>query len=93
MSQLYDCLDQSCQDLQYLSGLDEVIDHLRKKHRLNFIRRLYGLGDADDQGLVWYCEYCQSQKGHSHRSFESDKAMWDHLNDRHGYKLDKIRLG
>ena len=92
--QLYVCEHRLCQGDQYLRGLNEVIEHLRKKHKLSFIKRPKRLGDSDGHGHVWYCDDCETNWGKNHRSFGSSKAIWDHLNRCHsfGYGLDKIKL-
>jgi hypothetical protein len=90
MSQLYTCNDQLCEDDQDLDGLDEVIEHLRTKHKLAFIQRPNKLGTSDGHGHVWYCFQCETNAGKDHRSFQSDAAMWDHLNDCHDYQLPTI---
>ncbi|PMD59024.1 uncharacterized protein K444DRAFT_613812 [Hyaloscypha bicolor E] len=92
MSQLYACKDQLCEDYQDLHSLGEIIKHLRTKHKLSFIRRPQSLGISDSHGHVWYCFHYETKRGKDHRSFQSDKAIWDHLNDRHDYQLDKIKL-
>ncbi|KFY60916.1 hypothetical protein V496_05223 [Pseudogymnoascus sp. VKM F-4515 (FW-2607)] len=91
---LYDCEDQLCKYDQYLSGLDEVIEHLRQKHQLSFIRRPQGLGISDSHGHVWYCFHCEDKTGKDHRSFGSSEDMWRHLNSCHNYngELKKIKL-
>jgi hypothetical protein len=88
---LYACKDQLCQNNQDLYSVGEIIEHLRKKHKLLFIQRPNSLGIADSHGHVWYCFDCETKWGKDHRSFQSDKAMWHHLNDRHDYQLDKIK--
>lgn len=92
--QLYVCEHQLCEEDQYLYGLNEVIEHLRKKHKLSFIIRPNRLGDSDGHGHVWYCFDCETKAGKNHKSFGSGKAIWDHLNRCHnfGYGLDKIKL-
>jgi hypothetical protein len=92
MPELYACNKQLCEDDQDLYGLDEIIEHLRTKHKLSFIRRPQGLGISDSHGNVWYCFHCWAKTGKEHRSFRSDKAMWNHLNDKHDYQLDGIKL-
>lgn len=92
MSYLYTCEDQLCWEDQGLLSLSETIEHLRTKHRLSFIRRPNSLGTSDSHGHVWYCFNCETDIGKDHRSFQSNKAMWDHLNDCHNYQLDNIKL-
>jgi hypothetical protein len=92
MSHLYSCEDQLCREDLDLHSLGETIEHLRKKHRLSFIRRPGSLGTSDSHGHVWYCFDCETKAGKNHRSFQSNKAMWDHLNDHHNHQLDNIKL-
>lgn len=94
ISQLYDCEDQLCEGDQYLFGLDEVIEHLRKKHKRSFIKRPQGLGISDSHGHVWYCFDCEADTGKDHKSFKSGKDMWNHLNSCHNHngELKKIKL-
>jgi len=92
MPQLYSCEDQLCQYDQDLDSHDVLIEHLRKKHKLSFIKRPYGLGSPDRHGHVWYCFRCETKTGKDHRRFQSDKAMWEHLNRCHDNELDKINL-
>lgn len=84
----YVCSDSLCAD-HVLRGLAEVIEHLRTRHRLSFIRRPDSLGLSDSHGNFWYCFDCETAIK-DHRSFRSDKAMWDHLCDRHDYQVDNI---
>jgi hypothetical protein len=79
MSQSYICTDRLCNDC-YLWDLGQVIDHLRGIHDHNiFIRRPSALGFPDSHGNFWYCFGCDTKLSKDHRSFKSDKAMWDHL--------------
>jgi hypothetical protein len=66
MPQLYACNDQLCQHDQDLYSLDEVIEHLRKKHKLSFIKRPNRLGISDGHGHVWYCFQCEAKTGKDH---------------------------
>jgi len=90
MSQLYACEDQLCQHDLNLYYLDEIIEHLRKKH-LSFIRRPRALGSRDSHGHLWYCYRCETEIK-DHRSFQSNKDMWKHLNSCHYHELDKVKL-
>jgi len=90
MSHYFACNDPLCGGDQDLYSLSEVIEHLRTKHRIPFIRRPQRLGVPDSHGHVWYCFDCEAKSGKNHRSFQSSKAMWSHLNDRHDYQLDMI---
>lgn len=69
--------------------LDGLIEHLRRVHHLGFIGRPGALGATDSHGHMWYCFECESDIK-DHRSFDSDKAMWNHLQQRHFYSLDDI---
>ena len=89
MSQTYVCTDKKCPD-EYLDSLGEVIDHLRGTHRI--IQRPHALGVPDSHGHIWYC-FCFGQLSQYHKSFNSHRAMWDHLNSKHDDCLDYIRLG
>jgi hypothetical protein len=90
MAQIYDCTNQSCEYCPYLRGPGEVIEHLRKEHKLSFISRPQMPGASDAHGNIWYCKRCVVNKlGKDHRSFQSDRAMWDHLNSCHDYELDE----
>jgi hypothetical protein len=91
MAQLYACYDRLCQDDMRLYSLGEAIEHLRSKHKLSFIRRPFGLGVPDSHGWIWYCFHCEKDTGKDHRSFRSDKAMWDHLRDRHDCEINEIK--
>lgn len=100
MPKSWACNDRGCGYDDYpdyypldLDSLDEVIEHLRSKHKLSyFIQRPHGVGVPDNHGHVWYCFHvrCKTRRGKEHRSFPSDKAMWAHLNDCHSDEVDKI---
>lgn len=89
MFSMYHCIHSSCNDRR-LKDLDEVIDHLQSVHRLEFIRRPSVLGMSDTHGNCWYCWKCIGKLSKDHRSFKSDRAMWDHLNACHDTYLDDI---
>jgi hypothetical protein len=67
--------------------MDEAIEHLRRYHA-SFIRRPERLRAADSHGHIWYCIDCEYRNLNNHRSFDSHKAMWNHLQCRHGLILD-----
>jgi len=92
MFQSYICTDKFCHDhyLHYLGDLGKVIDHLRGIHGQNFTRRPSALGMLDTHGNMWYCFRCSGKLGKDHKSFKSDRAMWDHLNACHDLSLDDI---
>lgn len=69
-----------------IADMGEAIEHLRPKH-VSFIRRPGCLGEADTHGHYWYCFDCGSGLK-DHRSFNSDKAIWSHLKNRHSYIMD-----
>ena len=89
MSHSYSCTEKSCDDDLYLKDLGEIIEHLRGIHGHNFISRP-PLGMSDSHGHGWYCFGCDGKLGKDHRSFGSDKAMWNHLNARHDSCLTYI---
>ena len=90
MSHSYSCTESSCSDL-YLDHLGEVIEHLRGIHGHSFmIRRPFALGMPDSHGNIWYCFGCEGKLGKDHRSFGSDKAMWNHLSALHDSCVDYI---
>jgi hypothetical protein len=90
MSQSYVCTNQRCKERE-LQDLGEVIDHLRT-HGGILISRPAALGVSDSHGHLWYCFSCETNLAKDHRSFRSDRAMWDHLNACHGHMLHGIRL-
>jgi hypothetical protein len=71
------------------AGLQEVIEHLRGCH-VSFIGRPGSPGQVDGHGHMWYCFDCDSCTFSNHRSYDSDKAMWDHLNQNHDAITDCI---
>jgi hypothetical protein len=89
MSQSYMCTDQRCYELS-LWNKGEVIEHVRTTHREKWIIRPAALGVSDSHGRLWYCFNCETRLGKDHRSFQSDEAMWSHLNDCHDSVLDMI---
>lgn len=88
----YDHLDNHGDPVLYSLDVDEVIEHLRSKHKLSFIRRPNRPGDQDSHEHVWYCFDGETDTGKDHRSFQSGEAMWNHLNDRHFDQLDGIKI-
>lgn len=81
--------DELCRQF-FSDRLAEVIEHLRSVHRVQFVKRPHALGTPDSYGNLWYCFACVGRLGQDHRSFRSDKAMWDHLNSLHDCSLDNI---
>ncbi|KAE8135277.1 hypothetical protein BDV38DRAFT_252924 [Aspergillus pseudotamarii] len=67
----------------------DVNEHLRKQHT-SFIKRPARLGIPDSHGHLWYCFGCESQFN-DHRSYGSDKAMFDHLRRSHSDVTYSIR--
>lgn len=93
MSQLYDCIDEACENNPYMNGLGEVIEHLRDKHGLKrYITRPSALGNTDSHEHVWYCDQCDDRTGKGHKSFDSHRAMWQHLQSRHVDDIRTIKL-
>jgi hypothetical protein len=88
MSHSYKCTDQRCNEL-YLWNKGEVIEHVRTHGEIS-IDRPAALGVSDNHGHLWYCFNCETKLGKNHRSFQSDEAMWSHLNDCHDSVLDMI---
>jgi hypothetical protein len=86
----YTCTRMFCEEQEF-ENLGEVIEHLRGTHKLEFIKRLGRLGDRDGHGHVWHCFNCDTHWNKNHRSYNSDRAMWDHLNDCHDPLLDDIK--
>ena len=78
-------------DDEYLSTQGAAIDHLRGSHRFTWIRRPHAVGVADNHGHVWYCFKCLGKWGQDHRSFDSHRAMWDHLCDKHDEWRDCLK--
>jgi len=91
MSQSYCCKAKFC-NIQYIETLGQAIDHLRGYHFLRYIDRPSKLGTPDFYGNLWYCRPCYKLKiSKDHRSFKSDRAMWDHLNTCHEFDVEDIR--
>jgi hypothetical protein len=89
---LYMCARMSC-DEQEFESLNEVIEHVRSAHKLRFIHRPGGLGERDGHGHLWQCFACDTKSFKGHRSYDSDQAMWNHLNSCHDSDLDDIKPG
>ena len=85
------CREPQCDGLD-LEGRGKAIEHLRATHGHRFIRRPHALGVSDSRGHVWYCFRCEDGTGKDHRSFNSDRAMWDHLTDRHRYDSSRDQI-
>jgi hypothetical protein len=90
MPQLYYCQGQGCDYGPY--QLDETIEYIRSKHQLYFIQRPNKVGVPDLHGHLWYCFKCDTRMGKGHRSYQTHKAMWDHLNHCHNYELPGVSL-
>ena len=63
--------------------LGEAIEHLRRDHEPYHIKRPPAVGVSDSHGHVWYCYACEGKLGQDHMSYDSDRAMWDHLKQCH----------
>lgn len=61
----------------YYLGVQSAIEHLRRFH-VSFIGRP---GETNSQNHMWYCFDCDSDYK-DHRSYNSDNAMWSHLEAR-----------
>lgn len=72
-----------------LKGIQQTIEHVRRYHA-SFIRRPGRLGDFDTHGHMWYCFDCESRTLNDHRSYDSDRAMWNHLQQSHTTVVDCI---
>lgn len=70
------------------ASMGQAIDHIRAKHA-SFIRRPGRLGETDTHGHYWYCFDCETALK-DHRSFDSDEAMWRHLEHSHSYVMDQF---
>ena len=86
----YECRDSFCEGI-VLQHLEEVIEHVRGFHTLHRIQRPGALGQPDSHGHVWYCSRCGNAMGKDHRSFNSDSAMWQHLQTHDDLDVGKIK--
>ncbi|KAF2210294.1 hypothetical protein CERZMDRAFT_121893 [Cercospora zeae-maydis SCOH1-5] len=91
MPGLFSCTDETCQWF-YTEDLGEVLDHIRSTHRNGFVKRPSALGTPDSHGHRWYCFRCIGKLGKDHKSFDTHRAMWDHLNAAHDCCLDTIEI-
>lgn len=92
MPKVFSCEDRRCNEKEKFHDLGETIEHLRNDHKLSFIKRPFGLGVSDSHGHVWYCFQCNTDFGKDHRSYQSDQAMWDHLNNKHDHQFSVIEV-
>jgi hypothetical protein len=69
------------------ADLGQVIEHFRREHHPHSVKRPNALGVADSHGHLWYCFWCVGAYGKDHKSFGSDQAMWNHLNQCHDHWL------
>ena len=70
---------------------DDLIERTRKKWMKQTIKRPGTVGTMDEHGHMWYCFDEKCQPAHkNHRSFNSHKAMLQHLNARHTKELDSV---
>jgi hypothetical protein len=72
------------------SNLAEVIEHVRREHEPHNVKRPNALGSPDSHGHLWYYFWCTGAYGKDHRSFGSDQAMWNHLQQYHDHWLADI---
>ncbi|CZT46371.1 uncharacterized protein RSE6_06789 [Rhynchosporium secalis] len=86
MSVYHVCRARTCRSEEF-ETLGKFIEHLRSRHVPGIIRP-NTLGIMDRHGHVWYCFQCEGRGGKDHRSFQSDNAMWDHLNSKHDHQID-----
>jgi hypothetical protein len=86
MAPIYECtgIYQKCHDFCTSGGLGDIFEHLRSSHALDFVRRPGAQGSFDSHGHLWYCFQCDGKSCKDHRSFDSDQAMWAHLDACHG---------
>jgi hypothetical protein len=89
MSTSLACKSKSSRCQSFCSAdLGETIEHLRRDHQPSNIKRPQALGVSDSHGHVWYCHACKGKLGQDHRSYDSDQAMWDHVNQCHEHWLE-----
>jgi len=85
----YTCTECS----KHMNSMEEVAKHLRRnKTKCNYVdvrASVGGPGRADNHNHVWYCFSCEKD-WKDHRSFNSSKALFQHLKDCHE---DKIKRG
>ena len=80
----YTCMDHG----EAFMGEAGVIEHLRGSHT-DFIKRPGRLGTTDSHGHIWYCFECEGPLN-DHRSYDSDIAMLNHLNQCHEDVMESI---
>lgn len=83
---IYECSEHP----KKLGSLDKAIDHARSCHS-NFIKRPGRLGNMDSHGHLWYCFACEGALN-DHRSYDSNRAMWNHLKTSHKNVVEDIFL-
>ena len=67
-------------------GFDEVVEHMRGAHsNYDWIRRPNVI---DNHGHLWYCFRCKGKSAQDHRSYDSGRAMWNHIRDQHNDALE-----
>ena len=76
------CPNSSCWNCANIfDDLADAIEHIRKYHGIN-IGRPGAVGCSDSHGHQWFCFDCETAFK-DHRSFNSDRAMLQHLTDCH----------
>lgn len=91
MTQGFGCKGDLCQRF-YSEDLGHVVEHLRGTHGYRFFSRPHALGTPDSHGHLWWCYGCDGRSGNDHRSYNSGRAMWDHLNRCHDSCMDTIEI-
>jgi hypothetical protein len=91
MSPILACKLPSKKSQFWLSqDLGEVIEHLRRNHQPSNIKRPQALGVSTSHGHLWYCFGCGGRYGKDHKSFDSDRDMWEHISKCHDHWLEDI---
>jgi hypothetical protein len=69
-------------------SLANMVEHIRRYHA-SFIIRHGRLGSLDTHNHMWYCFGCDRPLS-DHRSYDSHKALWDHLKMSHENVVEAI---
>jgi hypothetical protein len=73
---------------QDFDSLANMVEHVRRYHA-SFIIRHGRLGSLDTHGHMWYCFACDRPFSH-HRSYDTHKALWDHLKASHETEVETM---